>query len=351
MYIVNARFLTQPITGVQRFAVEISLLLKKKLKEDIKFVAPAGILNEDLAGKLGVNLCGNKKGHLWEQIDLPLYLRKNGNPLLLNFCNTAPILYRNKIVTVHDVAFKVFPKTYSRNFLIFYNFLIPRILYNSRQVITVSEFSKKEIIKYYKISSEKISVIYNAVANSFHPIYREDLKSQNYFLAVSSLNYRKNLELTLKAFNLYKQIYPSVKLFIVGGLDTKSFKTLSLEHYRSPDIKFLGRISDQELIEYYSNAKAFVYPSFYEGFGIPPLEAQACGAPVIVANDSCLPEVFGESALYCNPYDPQSLMHAMKKIENPDIVKNLMANATQNLQKYHWESSVDEVIKIIEKYR
>ena len=152
MLTVNSRFLTQNITGVQRFAIEISKQLKKLLNSKIQFVAPKNIIHKDLAEELDVKVIGYNTGHLWEQIDLPLYLSSIGKPLLLNLSNTAPLFYKNKIVTIHDVAFKRFPQTYSFKFRMFYNLLIPIILKNSKHILTVSEFSKNEINKIYGIS-------------------------------------------------------------------------------------------------------------------------------------------------------------------------------------------------------
>jgi len=242
MIIVNARFLTQPITGVQRFAIEISLRLKKELGEKIMFVSPKEIIQNEIAKELQVNPIGYTTSHLWEQIELPLYLKKKGSPLLLNFCNTAPLLYKNKISTIHDIAFEVYPETYSKTFLNVYRFLIPKICKNSKKIITVSDFSKQEIIKYYKTKTDKIQVIYNAVNDGF--IYNEniELKNQKYFLAVSSLNYRKNLPFVLDSFIEFIKDCPDYKLYLIGGMDTKSFSKLNLSKYTNhPNIIFLGK--------------------------------------------------------------------------------------------------------------
>ena len=157
--IVNARFLTQRMTGVQRYAVEICLELKRMMGDNIEFVSPYNIEQQEYARKLSVRIIGSHKGHIWEQIDLPHYLHKCGNPLLLCLCNMAPLFYKNKIVTVHDVAFEAFPQTFSKSFFYTYHFLIPRIIKSALHVITVSNFSKEEIVKYYGTSHDKISVV------------------------------------------------------------------------------------------------------------------------------------------------------------------------------------------------
>jgi glycosyltransferase involved in cell wall biosynthesis len=172
MLVVNSRFLTQNLTGVQRFAIEISFRLKELLKDEIVFVAPNNIIQKDVAEHLGVKVIGVHLGHIWEQWDLPKWLRKNGNPLLLNLCNMAPVMYKNKISTVHDIAFVRYPQTFSKQFLAVYRFMIPWIISSSKKVLTVSEFSKQEIIEKYGIEQNKILVVYNAVNKKFMPIIK-----------------------------------------------------------------------------------------------------------------------------------------------------------------------------------
>lgn len=351
LIVINARFLTQNVTGVQRFAIEICKILKVKFSNDIVFLTPKNINQKELAEELGAQVIGNNCGHVWEQIELPMYLKKHGNPVLVNLCNTAPLFYKNKIVTIHDVGFEVFPNTYSKKFLFFYKWLIPKIISNSKKVLTVSNFSKDEIIKYYGTPAEKVEVVNNAVGSDFHEIKDETLSTQNYFLAVSSLNYRKNLPLVLKAFELFSKKHSDYKLYIIGDFDSKSFSSLNLDRYeRIKGIEFKGRVSDQELIKYYSNAVAFIYPSFYEGFGIPPLEAQSCNCPVIVSAISCLPEIFDQSVLYCNPEDSDSLLVQMNTVKEESCRERLVNLGMNNTKKYDWQVSAEKVYKIIEKY-
>ena len=145
MIIINARFLTQKVTGVQRFAIEISRIIHN-LNKEIVFVSPADILDRELANELGVITIGKRSGTLWEQIDLRMYLAANKNPLLINFCNTGLLFYQNQIVTVHDMSYKVNPKWFSKKFYLWYNFLIPNLAKYSQKVLTVSNSSKNDLI-------------------------------------------------------------------------------------------------------------------------------------------------------------------------------------------------------------
>lgn len=347
MIVVNARFLTQRITGVQRFAIEISLRLKKLIR-DIEFVTPDNIEQKDVFEALDAKVIGSHRGHVWEQVDLPKYLKSIGNPLLVNLANMAPLFYKNKVVTIHDVAYKVFPQTYPKSFLLFYNFVIPRLLHNSRHVVTVSEYSKQEIRKYYGVADTKVSVVYNAVSEAFKPTEEEN--PENYFLAVSSMNYRKNFLYILEAFTQYQKQGGKAALYIIGDLKNKSFKEIDLSQYKkNPQAKFLGRVSDKELVAYYGKALAFIYPSFYEGFGIPPLEAQACDCPAICADTSCLPEIFGDSVLYCDPYQPNSLVKSMEMLAaDTELRDGLIKKGKENLQRYSWQKSAVRMAEIIE---
>lgn len=344
MVYINARFLTQAMTGVQRYSLEISLQLRQLLPS-VQFVAPHNIVQHEAAQALGVELIGSRTGHAWEQIDLPLFLRKNGSPLLVNLANTAPMLYSNKISTLHDMAFERFPENFSWKFRLAYQLATPRTINSSLKMLTVSEFSKKEICDIYKIPTEKVVVVPNAVSNSFQT--QTEPAAERYLLAVSSLNQQKNFHGLIDAFTLLQQ--ETHKLYIVGSLN-KNFADPGLVKKIGADsrIKLLGRVSDEQLVALYSAAEAFIFPSFYEGFGIPPLEAQACGCPVIVANTASLPEVCGDSALYCSPHDAQDIAAKIQQlITNPELAESLKQKGYANITRYSWETSAKRLAQVI----
>lgn len=344
---VNARFLTQQITGVQRYAIEISRELIKSQNFRVLFLAPKNVIQKEIFKEFNAIVIGKNSGYIWEQIDLPLYLlKKKGDFILLNFCNTAPIFYKNKISTIHDVAFKVYPRTYTFSFLLLYNILIPLIIRTSKKILTVSSFSKSEIIKYFNCKSDKIDVIYNAVSSDFRPIV-EKKNDIDYFMTVSSLNYRKNFISILEAFEKYKKkSLDNTKLIIVGDVKSSSFKSINISRYTNSDIIFRGRVSNGELIRLYSNAKAFLYLSFYEGFGLPPLEAQSCNCPVILSNISCFPEIFKKSVLYCNPFSIENIVDVMNSINEVNI-NNYVNKGIKNKKRFSWQKSANKIFQII----
>lgn len=175
------------------------------------------------------------------------------------------------------------------------------------------------------------------------------LDSVGYFLSVSSLNYRKNFITVLQAFSIFCDSNQYGNLYIVGDLKCDSFNGVYIQEYKSNDrIRFLGRVSDDELIEYYRNAVAFVFPSLYEGFGIPVIEAQACGCPVISSNSSSLPEVLGESALTCNPLDVNRFAELMNDIFNDnDLRKKIIAKGYENVKRFSWNESAKKIVELI----
>lgn len=354
MIVINARFLTQQITGVQRFSLELSLYMKQMLGSEIQFVAPGNILHEDLARKLEVKIIGCRTGHVWEQWDLPKYLYGSGQPLLLCMGNTAPISYPNKISILHDVTFLRYPEAFSTRFRVFYRLIIPWVLRTSKHVFSVSDFSLNEIACCYKVDKSKMSVVYNAVDSMFKHVEDEYLKIDKYLLTVSSIKKNKNFKVAVDAFKIVQSHIPDLKLYIMGDVRADSFKSMDgliEECEKNPNIKLLGRVSDDDLIHYYSNAVSFIFPSLYEGFGIPVLEAQACGCPVVSSNSSSLPEVLGHSALQCNPNNAEEFAHSiMKVITDVSLREKLVSQGYENLKRFSWKKSAEILVKHLKSY-
>lgn len=350
--IINARFLTQAITGVQRFAIELSKRLESTQDIQIEFVSPKGIIHSELAKELNVKIIGRFQGHLWEQIDLPVYLKKNKSPLLVNLCSTAPSFYKNQIVTHHDITYIRHPESFSKKFVEFYKLIVPLMLRNSKKIITVSEFSKNEISNYYNISKEKFTVIYNGVdTNQFTNTEAKNVSKRKYILAVSSRNFHKNFQGLIDAFKNIQHIQQDVDLFIVGYSSLKSFNNIKLDVEDlevQSRIRFLGRVDDQELISLYQNASLFIFPSFYEGFGIPPLEAQACGCPVIASDQASMPEILSDSVLYFNPYSKKNLEEKILYFySNAELKQQLTESGLKNIKRFDWNSSAKILQEII----
>ena len=348
---VNARFLTQKLTGVQRYASEICKILKEK-DPSIRFVAPKNIVEEELANDLDAVVYGKLTGHAWEQFELPLFLRSQGSPLLLCLCNTAPIIYGNKIVTIHDVVFEHFPNAVSFKFRALYRFLIPRIIKTSKALTTVSEFSKNDISRKYDLHGKDILVIYNSVNRK---LSRNSDEKENVILSVGSLQPYKNINTLVDAFILYKKLYPSeLSLKLVGGKNTKVFSSAgALQKIEGrKDIYFTGYLTDEDLFEAYSKARCFVFPSFFEGFGIPPLEAMSCSCPVLASDSASIPEICGDAALYFDPESTEDLVRKLELFFGDETLKgSLVGKGILNLERFSWEKSACQLLDAVRLYR
>ncbi|MCG6553609.1 MAG: glycosyltransferase, partial [Candidatus Magnetominusculus sp. LBB02] len=210
----NARFLAQPLTGVQRFALEIS---RRISQNDISLVAPKGV---SASHELKPLQYGSLKGHLWEQIDLLRYLKAHNNPLLFNLTQTSPFLYERFALTVHDVAFLINPMWYAAGIGRLYSVLIPMLAKKAVRIITSSQFSKGEIVKHCGVREQKIEVIQPGVSDDFCQRAKAGFAEPlgDYILAVASLNPRKNLRKLIRAFKSCR--FDGIKLVVVGAADS-----------------------------------------------------------------------------------------------------------------------------------
>ena len=344
--IINARFLSQNITGVQRYAIEIAVRIKMLGMLDVEFVSPKNILHKKLSEKLNVKIIGNLTGYLWEQYELPRYLKSQGNPLLLNLGNTAPLFYNPKIVTIYDLSFIYNPKWFTKRFVLLYKFMIPMIIRSSKHIITDSKFIAEEIKNTYGITGNNISVIYGSYSDIFRPTSIDDTSNSNYVLGVGSIDPRKNISAIIDVFKNQS----SIEVIIVGERN-RVFSSLKVAEIPE-NIKFTGYISDERLVSLYSGATLFLYPSFYEGFGLPPLEAQACLCPCIVSNVSSLPEIYGDSVIYCDPNSIDDIKAKVLYVFNNEGLRNqLKLKGIKNTKRFSWERSAMKYINLLEKYR
>ncbi|RMR03762.1 Glycosyl transferase, group 1 protein [Pseudomonas savastanoi pv. glycinea] len=347
MIVINARFLTQEMRGIQRFAEQICLALKQ-LRDDLVFVAPHGIKMSESAKTLDVQCIGHNKGHVWEQLDLPLYLMRHGRPLLVSLSSTAPMFYANQIATHHDINYVRHPQSYSRMFRAVYRTVTPVLLWRLKSLLTVSNFSRNEIARFYGYPEKRIFIVPNATSDAFRP-GAPPVDNPRYLLAVSSPSAHKNFNRMIQAF-LTLRGHDDVQLHIVGAA-SEIFAAPELQRLacRDPRIRFLGRLSDAELIEQYQGATAFIFPSLYEGFGIPPLEAQACGCPVLAANAASIPEVLQASALYFDPLDVSHMASAMERILTDEPLRQaLRRRGLHNVERFSWEESARRVSQRID---
>ncbi|MCX2741549.1 glycosyltransferase family 4 protein [Pontibacter anaerobius] len=348
---INARFLTQEVTGVQRFAIEISKQLKQIAPAgQICFVSPPNILHKGLSSELEAIVVGKHTGHLWEQLDLMQFLRSQGNPVLINLANSAPILYGNNVVTIHDLAVFHNPKWFSLPYRTYYRFLTPRIIESSRLVFTVSKAVKGEILSKFDLPKRKVQVIYNAVSGSFkRSDFQRPATKAKYVLTVSSLDPRKNLRNLILGFTQAE--VTDHDLYIIGG-KSAAYASTDLERIIQNDnrIKLLGRVSDEDLPGLYSNAKLFAYLSFYEGFGLPNIEAMAMGTPVLTSDIAAAKEVCGGAAFYTNPNNINDIATTISNLlKAPALLEEYSNKGLSKCREYSWTNSATKLYDAITK--
>jgi glycosyltransferase involved in cell wall biosynthesis len=358
---LNGRFLSQPITGVQRYARELTAALDKVLGEEDKdperrswtMLSPRRTADFDLDLKhVSLERVGRLDGNLWVQLELPFWAR---DTTLWSMTNTGPLLHRRHIVTIHDVAFLEHPEWFSPRFAAWYGFLLPRLARRAARILTVSEFSRRRLVETVGADPERISVIHNGVNPRFTPAARDVVESvvdrlgvpRKYVLALGSLEPRKNLVGLLKAWKLVlsrRNVDKDTFLVVTGG-QGKAFRKLALRSLPER-VAFTGYIDDKFLPALYSGASAFVYPSLYEGFGLPPLEAMACGVPVVTSTSTAIPEVTGDAALLVDPGDEESIAYGLQAaLEDTALREKLRVAGFERVKLYKWEYSARKALK------
>lgn len=347
--LVNGRFLSQPVTGVQRYAHELlaaldTLICSGQLPEvAVTVLAPHNILRRPPWKSIEFRQIGKLTGHLWEQLELPLFAR---GQLLFTPSGGAPLFHNRNVITIHDAAPFSTPHAYSLVYRTYYKTLQRLLARTAAQIITVSEFSKKELVRHLRLPPNRISV---TMLSGQH-ILREppdqsifsrlSLPKEPYVLAVASRNPNKNIPTLEAAFSSLK--LPGVWLVLAGGSNSAVFgKSEAL----GATVRQLGTVTDAELRCLYENAACFVFPSFYEGFGLPPLEALTVGCPIVVSRAASLPEVFGDVASY---FDPHSVPDIAAKISS--VLHSNNTSRQQLIEKsneFSWEKCAAATMSIL----
>ncbi len=333
--IFDARVLThKSYTGIENYTMYILENLSKKI--DIGVVKP--------------KTSNRYLSHLWNHFILPF---SSGDVL---FCpaNTAPIFVpksKKLVMTVHDVAFLTYPKSFSKFFQIYYSFLIPINIKRADRIITISEASKNEILRLFPHAKDKIDIIPLGIDKKYRVV--ENIKKRKQILYVGSMNERKNLIGIVEAYeSLVKEL--GYELVIVGNFFnlfslSNEMKEILLRAEKNEKIIFKQGLDDEALIKEYNISTLLIFPSFYEGFGLPPLEAMACGTPVITSNVSSMPEVCGDAALYLDPYNIKDILEKIQYlIDNGDLQKDMVKKGLQRVKNFTWEKSAQQHLEVFE---
>jgi glycosyltransferase involved in cell wall biosynthesis len=317
---INARAAVRSqIGGVERFAREIVARLPALRPERYRAIRPPPAL-------------AHRAGHLWEQAVLPL--RARDCSLIYSPANLAPLGSRENVVVIHDLAAIRHPDAYSRTYAAYQRRLMPLIARRARMLITVSEFSRRELVELLDVSPERIRVISEGVGEAFAPepdpgplraLYGLD---RPYALTVGTVSERKNLGVLERSVGALRE--RGVEL-VLAGSDRGYLRSRSLP------LRRLGYVAEEHLPALYAGARAVVMPSLYEGFGLPCLEAMACGVPVVAAASGALPETVGEAGLLVDPRDGEAFAEALVAAAcEEDMRARLVESGLRRAAAFSW---------------
>lgn len=267
-----------------------------------------------------------------------------------------------KVITVHDLIPYIMPETVGKGYLLKFLKDVPTIIQFADAIITVSEWSKKDILKFFPIEENKVFVTPLAADLKYKPIDRQWCRymlekkmniKKPFILYIGGFSPRKNVRSLIMAFSkVYKDLNKDYKLVIVGSLKDEGncLKELCEKLGISSQVIFTGFVEEDLLPILYNAAELFVYPSFYEGFGLPPLEAMSCGTPVLSSNVSSIPEVVEDAGILIDPYDTSNLMESLAKILNNETLKDQLSTAgLRRASQYSWQKTAKETLKTYEQ--
>ena len=353
-YAINGKFISQTVTGVQRVAYELTRAMQ---------------VHEGLAGQMDIFVPENVKdpgrqlrrlrrfawlrGTLWEQITLPIAARGR---TLINLCNTNPILKRRQVVMLHDMSIYNVPQGFSKKFLIWYRLCFGILPKMQPLILTVSAFSKGRICHHLKVDESRVAVITPAadhldrIVADGAVIDRLKLIEDAYCLIVGTLDPRKNLQRVLDAIDKLQGL-KDIRFVIVGGKNPRIFNGNGVsEAPVSDQVTWAGFVTDNELKALYEKAGCLIFPSLYEGFGLPPLEAMYCGCPVIASTRTSLPEVCGDAALYCDVTSVDDIASKIgQMMSDSHLRERYRIEGVEHARKYRWDRSAQRLLYILER--
>jgi glycosyltransferase involved in cell wall biosynthesis len=341
---INGRYLTQRVTGVQRYATEVVFSLDRLLEagtlghgHDVTLLAPTGNYQLPKLRSIRLVQAGALSGHFWEQLELPRLARGG---LLFNPCGPSPLFHPCQVTMLHDASIFLAPQGYSLAYRVWSRLLYLGAGLRAKTILTVSNYSKGTLLDHCRtLSPEKIHVVY---PGSDHMLrfgiddgILDDIfgnARRDYVLCVGSQQANKNVKIVASISKWLDE--KGISTIVTGGSRKAVFRGEEIEEGK---VTKTGYVTDAQLRALYQNARCFIFPSFEEGFGIPPLEAMRCKCPVVSSSSASMPEVCGDAAVYFDPLDAQNLKDALDTVlSNPALADKLRASGVLQTEQYTW---------------
>jgi len=345
--LINGDFLCRRLTGIERYAYEISIRLDKiASKGEIAIIIPQS--TNIIPQYINLDIIRHKNEYksniFWKLFTLQWFLLRHKQYTILDFANTC-LPFAPGIVFLHDIYCEFFPEDFTSKrdrFARLYNRIQYRLIARlAKKIITVSHYAKNEICSYFNVSNDKINVIYSS-ADHMHSIKPDVsvfsdfpiLVNNSYFFSLGSLSKRKNFKWIVE----YAKKNPH-DTFAISGISIITGNADELNESLPKNIILLGYLDDSKVKALMEKCKAFILPSYYEGFGLTPLEALSCGAKIIISNAASLPEIYGNTAYYIDPFNTD--------IDLDELLEQNVDKPDEILQKYSYDTATEQVYRLI----
>jgi glycosyltransferase involved in cell wall biosynthesis len=356
---IDARNLVEKGLGVGRYLegfIQYSKIVSPDIEYTLYFNSKANRQVDGFRTKI-IDVPFLKKNIFWMNVALPFELMREKYDLFhcpfygLPYIQPCPM-----VVTIHDISYIAHPEWFASRTRMSFKLTTDHAIRTAKKIMTDTEFSKKEILKYYKVPEDRISVVYAATGPNFKPQDKATaLKAAKgigaaspFLLHVGAIHARRNVERALRAFVQVKKKFPDMRFILVGRQDKNIDISGLATHLGIKDsVTMIEYIDEPALVSLYNACEALVYPSLYEGFGLPVLEAMACGAPVIAANASCTPEVLGGAGVLFDPYNEVSIADTVIRVLGDNKLKSeIVAKGLKRAADFSWERAARQTVDI-----
>lgn len=352
--IIATPALAEPRTGVEEYTYQLikhlAMLEESRKHRFLLYLQHNKKFDFNLPNNFEIKVL-KWPGPMWTQLRFSAEMLLRQPDVLFAPLGVLPLVVpRNTVATLHGLEYEFYPKTYSWFNLKYLRRNSKHSLKKSRKIIAISENTKNDLVELYNVRLDKITVVHHGVdrSNYWNDSARNDHNQTPFILYLGRVETKKNIKGLIRAFSLLKEKYQVPHKLVLAGGKGYGFDEVLKSNFSNKQIVFTGYISEQEKWQLLKNADCFAFPSFYEGFGIPILEAQQAGCPVLTSNISSMPEVAGAGAVLVNPDNIEEIAAAMYKIiSDEDSKNNLIRKGYQNVDRFSWQKCAQKTLQVI----